>query len=478
MVIDLKVKAIKIIRAFIIDFIIIISVVYILLSILTTENGTSLKEILGASEGILIVISAVLLAGAEVGYRYIRYRYNKRELDLLSQKLNDITEGKKPGHILLEPSDPLYGISRTINRLENKQHDFTKNFTIQQRGYFSLIEYLTIGVMILDQDRKIYLSNHAMSDLMGREMNLQGQIYINEIRTYDLSRLIEAAFSSQEDQHSEIRLDLTNKVVDAHVVYVPVSKHRLLVMVLLYDITELKEIERMQLDFVGNVSHELKTPITAITGFSETLLQGAMNDKKALPEFLAIIHKESLKLTDLVEDILSLSRIDASPELNLKEINLRIYITELLKTFKPQLEKKKIKVFLEISEDYVVNMDQNKLRHVIDNLIQNAIKYNNFQGKIWIDGSVDETSWNISIRDNGYGIPQDKQERIFERFYRIDTSRSRDSGGTGLGLSVVKEYVAAMNGEIILESQVGVGSKFIIKFPMEQDIQKSQKESL
>ncbi|MFT9097215.1 two-component system histidine kinase PnpS [Liquorilactobacillus sp.] len=466
-------KAIKIIRAFIIDFIIIIAVIYTLLSILTTEKGTSLKEILGASEGLLIIIFAALLAGVEVSFRYIRYKQGKQELELLSQKLNDITEGKKPGHILLEPSDPLYEISRTINRLENRQHDFTKNFTVQQRGYFSLIEYLTIGVMILDQDRKIYMSNHAMSDLMGREMNLQGQIYINEIRTYDLSRLIEAAFSSQEDQHSEIRLDLTDKVVDAHVVYVPVSKHRLLVMVLLYDITELKEIERMQLDFVGNVSHELKTPITAITGFSETLLQGAMEDKQALKEFLAIIHKESLKLTELVEDILSLARIDANTELNLKEINLRVYVAELLKTFKPQLEKNKIMVFLEISEKYVVSMDQNKLRHVIDNLIQNAIKYNSFQGKIWIDGSIDEKSWSISIRDNGYGISQDKQERIFERFYRIDASRSRDSGGTGLGLSVVKEYVAAMNGEIMLESQVGVGSKFIIKFPIELDVQKA-----
>ncbi|WP_289978636.1 two-component system histidine kinase PnpS [Lactobacillus sp. UCMA15818] len=466
-------KAIKIIRAFIIDFIIIIAVIYMLLSILTTEKGTSLKEILGASEGLLIIIFAALLAGVEVSFRYIRYKQGKQELELLSQKLNDITEGKKPGHILLEPSDPLYEISRTINRLENRQHDFTKNFTVQQRGYFSLIEYLTIGVMILDQDRKIYMSNHAMSDLMGREMNLQGQIYINEIRTYDLSRLIEAAFSSQEDQHSEIRLDLTDKVVDAHVVYVPVSKHRLLVMVLLYDITELKEIERMQLDFVGNVSHELKTPITAITGFSETLLQGAMEDKQALKEFLAIIHKESLKLTELVEDILSLARIDANTELNLKEINLRVYVAELLKTFKPQLEKKKIMVFLEISEKYVVSMDQNKLRHVIDNLIQNAIKYNSFQGKIWIDGSIDEKSWSIGIRDNGYGISQDKQERIFERFYRIDASRSRDSGGTGLGLSVVKEYVAAMNGEIMLESQVGVGSKFIIKFPIELDVQKA-----
>lgn len=469
----MKVKAIKIIRAFIIDFIIIIAVIYTLLSILTTEKGTSLKEILGASEGLLIIIFAALLAGVEVSFRYIRYKQGKQELELLSQKLNDITEGKKPGHILLEPSDPLYEISRTINRLENRQHDFTKNFTVQQRGYFSLIEYLTIGVMILDQDRKIYMSNHAMSDLMGREMNLQGQIYINEIRTYDLSRLIEAAFSSQEDQHSEIRLDLTDKVVDAHVVYVPVSKHRLLVMVLLYDITELKEIERMQLDFVGNVSHELKTPITAITGFSETLLQGAMEDKQALKEFLAIIHKESLKLTELVEDILSLARIDANTELNLKEINLRVYVAELLKTFKPQLEKNKIMVFLEISEKYVVSMDQNKLRHVIDNLIQNAIKYNSFQGKIWIDGSIDEKSWSISIRDNGYGISQDKQERIFERFYRIDASRSRDSGGTGLGLSVVKEYVAAMNGEIMLESQVGVGSKFIIKFPIELDVQKA-----
>lgn len=463
--IDLKVKQIKTIKIFFVDFFVIAIVIYMLLSILTTENGTSLKVLIGANESVLVIFTAIILAGLEVTFRFIRYRQNKKELDLLSKKLSDIAEGKKPGHVLLEPNDPLYGMSRTINTLENKQHNFTKNFTTQQRGYFSLIEYLTTGVMVLDQDRKIYMSNHAMSDMMGREMNLKGQIYINEIRAYDLSRLIEDSFSSHEDQHGEIRIELTNKYVDAHVVYVPVSKRHFLVMALLYDITELKEIERMQLDFVGNVSHELKTPITAITGFSETLLHGAMDDAKALKEFLAIIHKESLKLTDLVEDILSLAKIDANTELDLKEINLREYVTELLKTFKPQIEKKKIKIFVEISEDFFVVMDQNKLRHVIDNLIQNAIKYNNFQGKIWVEATSDAKNWTISIRDNGYGISNDKQERVFERFYRVDTSRSRDSGGTGLGLSVVKEYVAAMNGEIKLESQVGVGSKFIVRFP-------------
>ncbi|WP_235807253.1 two-component system histidine kinase PnpS [Liquorilactobacillus cacaonum] len=458
-------KQIKTIKIFFVDFFVIAIVIYMLLSILTTENGTSLKVLIGANESVLVIFTAIILAGLEVTFRFIRYRQNKKELDLLSKKLSDIAEGKKPGHVLLEPNDPLYGMSRTINTLENKQHNFTKNFTTQQRGYFSLIEYLTTGVMVLDQDRKIYMSNHAMSDMMGREMNLKGQIYINEIRAYDLSRLIEDSFSSHEDQHGEIRIELTNKYVDAHVVYVPVSKRHFLVMALLYDITELKEIERMQLDFVGNVSHELKTPITAITGFSETLLHGAMDDAKALKEFLAIIHKESLKLTDLVEDILSLAKIDANTELDLKEINLREYVTELLKTFKPQIEKKKIKIFVEISEDFFVVMDQNKLRHVIDNLIQNAIKYNNFQGKIWVEATSDAKNWTISIRDNGYGISNDKQERVFERFYRVDTSRSRDSGGTGLGLSVVKEYVAAMNGEIKLESQVGVGSKFIVRFP-------------
>ena len=416
---------------------------------------------------IWLTLTSLFLAFFLTVVRLVGYRQQKKEIDLLSSKLRAVIEDKEPGHLLLEPSDPYYELARAINGIQSMQRDISKDFITQQRGYFSLMEYLTIGVMVLDQDQKIYLSNHAMSELMGREMNVKGQLYVNEVRTYELSRLIEETFQTYQDQHEEIKIDATNKNVDAHVVYVPVNAHHFLVMALLYDITELKGIERMQMDFVGNVSHELKTPITAITGFTETLLQGAMDDRQTREEFLKIVYQESLKLTELVEDILSLARIDSKPQLNISKLNLHDFIVSILKTFKPELEKKQIEANLQISDHYRVNIDKSKLQHVVNNLIQNGIKYNQTGGKLWINAKIRKNDWYLSIKDTGYGIAKDEQERIFERFYRIDTSRSRQNGGTGLGLSVVKEYVKALSGKIEVKSQVGVGSTFTVTFPLE-----------
>ncbi|KRL04837.1 two-component system histidine kinase PnpS [Liquorilactobacillus oeni] len=460
-------KRIRIIRTFFSDAIIIfifLTVIFLLV-IRQVRNGS--VSAWGVETFLLLSVTAIILAAVDIFGRYLRFRKRKQNLEALNSRLSNIIEGTKGKHVLLEPSDPYYELSQSINAVQSMKDMISKSFVTQQRGYFSLIEYLTIGVMVLDQDRKIYLSNHAMSDLIGREMNLKKQLYVNVLRTYELSQLIERVYQDRQDQHAEIKLDFSDKVVDAHVVYVPVSEHHFLVMALLYDITELKEIERMQMDFVGNVSHELKTPITAITGFSETLLQGALKDPKALKEFLNIIHQESLKLTELVEDILSLARIDASPELKLDEIDIRKFIINLLRPFRPEISKKDIHVEIQIPNGCTVQVDQNKLRHVINNLVQNAIKYNNYKGNVWLKGTIKKDSWFISVNDNGYGIPKDEKERIFERFYRVDTSRSRQNGGTGLGLSVVKEYVEAMSGKITVDSQVGVGSTFTVIFPLE-----------
>ncbi|MCC7665764.1 two-component sensor histidine kinase [Liquorilactobacillus satsumensis] len=462
----MRVKQIKIIKTFCSDVVIIFLFLAAIFLLVIQQSGVAVRHAWSFETCFLLLVTAMILAAVDVCGRFLRFKKRKDELQLLNARLDDIIDGRKPKHVLLDPTDPYYELSRTISAVQSMKNDLSKSFVTQQRGYFSLIEYLTIGVLVLDQDRKIYLSNHAMSDLIGREMNLKGQIYVNVLRTYELSQLIEKVYQDKQDQHVEIKLDFSAKIVDAHVVYVPVSEHHFLVMALLYDITELKEIERMQMDFVGNVSHELKTPITAITGFSETLLQGAMNDPKALNEFLNIIHQESLKLTELVEDILSLARIDASPELKLVEIDLRKFLIELLKSFRPEINKKEIQIYIEIPSGCVVQVDQNKLRHVVNNLVQNAIKYNNRKGKVWLKGTIKKDFWFISVIDNGYGIPKDEKDRIFERFYRIDTSRSRQNGGTGLGLSVVREYVEAMSGKITVESQVGVGSTFTVTFPV------------
>lgn len=469
MVIDLKVKPIKIIKNFAADFGLIFVIQSIIFWLFINLGNLKNSDLFDSKRWLFLVITSFFLSMLDIARRYWNYQQQQQKINLLSKKLQAIIAGEKPQHLLLAPTDAYYQLAQSINQVQSLQRDIFKHYLTQQRGYFSLIEYLTIGVMVLDQDQKIYLSNRAMSDLMGREMNLKGQLYANELRNYDLSHLIELTYQTKKDQHTELKLEFNNKVVDAHSVFVPVSHHHFLVMVLLYDLTELKEIEQMQLDFVSNVSHELKTPITAITGFSETLLNGAMYDQDALPQFLKIIQQESLKLTALVEDILSLARISTNTALSLNRIKLRAYLTEVLQSFQPELEKKQIKVYNEIAEDFVIVGDDHKLRHVVNNLLQNAIKYNDAGGSVWVSSNKKQQIWQLIVRDNGWGIPQDQQERIFERFYRIENSRSRQTGGTGLGLAVVKEYIAAMKGKIKVASQVGVGSEFTVSLPLITD---------
>ncbi|AUJ31526.1 two-component sensor histidine kinase [Liquorilactobacillus nagelii] len=466
MVIVLKVKLNKIIKNVVVDFAIIFTVLLITFGLFISLNNLPASELFGSKKWLLLVFSSLFFSLLDTSYRYWQQKKRQEKILLLSEKLRAIIAGEKPQHLLLAPSDPYFELAQSINQVQSLQRDIFKHYLTQQRGYFSLIEYLTIGVMVLDQDQKIYLSNHAMSDLMGREMNLKGHLYADELRNYDLSHLIETTFQTKKDQHTELKLEFNAKIVDAHSVFVPVSQHHFLVMVLLYDLTELKEIEQMQLDFVSNVSHELKTPITAITGFSETLLNGAMNDQVALPQFLKIIQQESLKLTALVEDILSLARISTNTTLKLKKIRLQTYLAEVLQSFQPEIKKKEIQVHNKVPADFIVDSDDHKLRHVINNLLQNAIKYNDVGGEVWISCQQTSQNWQLIVRDNGWGIPQDQQERVFERFFRIENSRSRQTGGTGLGLAVVKEYVAAMKGKIKVTSQVGVGSEFTIILPL------------
>lgn len=414
-----------------------------------------------------LIVNAVILAIFNYGLDIWLARKLKVEVDLMVQKLNDLSTGKKANHIILDQRDPYYQLSKSINAVQSMQRDFSKAYTKQQRGYFSLLEYITIGVMVIDQEREVYLSNHTLNELLGKEMDQKGRTYYTLLGHFALVKLVEDAFRSKKDQRKQLTLNLDgqDKTIDAQVIYVPISEQQFFVMLLLYDITENKRIEQMQIDFVSNVSHELKTPVTAITGFSETLLQGALEDKQATEQFVKIIHDESLRLTDLINDILSLSRIDAKHALQLEPIKLAKLVGNTLQSFTVLINKQQIKVINQIPEQLEVICDKNKLRHIINNLIQNAIRYNKFGGQIIISAQQLENEWSLSIQDTGGGIRKDEQDRIFERFYRVDSSRSKVSGGTGLGLAIVKECVESLSGTISLESRFNQGSTFIVHLP-------------
>lgn len=220
----------------------------------------------------------------------------------------------------------------------------------------------------------------------------------------------------------------------------------------------------MRTDFVANVTHELKTPLTSISGFIETLKAGAVEDPKVRTKFLDIMEIETARLSRLINDILVLSDIENGTEEVKTRIDVVNEIESTVESLKPIADKKGVTIITEIRHGLLIRGSSDRFRQMILNLLENAVKYSNDGGRVWIDGYLKEGKPVIRVKDEGIGISQENLDRLFERFYRVDKSRSRKVGGTGLGLSIVKHIVSLFNAEIKVESELGKGTSFYIYF--------------
>ena len=237
-------------------------------------------------------------------------------------------------------------------------------------------------------------------------------------------------------------------------------------IVVLHDITDIRRLEKMRSDFIANISHELKTPLTSIKGFVETLLEGGLQDKDNARDFLRIIGDHAERLNSLVNDLLELSHLESREiKLELQRVNLHKLTNMVLLGFTSQIKKKGIVVTNAIPDDAIIAADTEKMQQVLTNLIDNAIKFNNDGGILVIRGKNENSALTIMVEDSGSGIPPKDVPRIFERFYRVDKARSRQLGGTGLGLSIVKHIIELHGGTVGVESVEGGGSSFWFTLP-------------
>ena len=236
---------------------------------------------------------------------------------------------------------------------------------------------------------------------------------------------------------------------------------------MLHDVTELRRLERVRQDFVANVSHEFKTPLTAIQGFAETLLGGAINDPRNNGRFLGIIRDHAIRLARLTDDLLKLARIEAGKlEVQLLPVGVMDLVERCAETALLKSSQKQISLEIDVPPGLPpMRGDAGLLRDVLQNLIDNAIQYTPPGGRIQVSAVAHEHEIVITVSDTGIGIPLADQERIFERFYRVDAARSREAGGTGLGLSIAKHIVEVHGGRLWVESEVGMGSKFFFAIP-------------
>ena len=240
------------------------------------------------------------------------------------------------------------------------------------------------------------------------------------------------------------------------------------VVVVLHDVSELRRLERVRRDFVANVSHELKTPLTSIRGYVETLLDGAIDDEANNVRFLEKIENNVLRLNHLVTDLLSLARIEAQASfLTRQPVDLHRLVGEAVRRREPTAEARAQRLLLDACEGHLhVLADAEALTQIIDNLVDNALKYTPDGGEVLVRILREQEHAVFEVIDSGVGIPSEDQARIFERFYRVDKARSREVGGTGLGLSIVKHLVGALDGTIELQSSPGQGSTFRVRLSL------------
>ena len=345
-----------------------------------------------------------------------------------------------------------------INNLENENNRI-----------HAILNSMVEGVVAVDKDTRVLSLNPTAEHIFNiPQQNAVGSIFLEAFPNNDIAEVISQVLKKGEFVSKELTLIWpVQKCFQVNASPIFESGVVSGCLLVIHDITEIRRLETMRRDFVANVSHELKTPLTSIKGFVETLLEGALDDKENSVNFLKIINNHANRLNTLINDLLDLSHIE-SKEIMLKKEKfiLAELVDEVMLGFKSQAKKKQVELRPEIPEGIEIFADKSKIEQVFTNLINNAIKYNKDKGfvRVYCEQSTNEIK--ILVEDSGSGIPIRDIPRIFERFYRVDKARSRELGGTGLGLSIVKHIVELHSGSVGVESTEGLGSKFFFTIPI------------
>lgn len=383
-------------------------------------------------------------------------------IKLLSEASEKVAEGNFDVKVKIKSNDELGDLSVNFNNMTKRLKKLFFKVNSQKEQLDTLISEIQEGLVVLDSSGRIKLYNDSFSKLLGKD-NLIGKELTQLIESTYLKNLIEEAVSNKKSITREI--EVGNKQFLSSTSWIKMKNE---VIILLHDISELHKLELIKKDFVINVSHELRTPLTAIKGFSETLIDEIENQEQK--RYVEIISRHTNRLIRIVNDLLHLSELEqTSTNLILEKINVKDILENVYSLFLQKSIEKGIDLIISIeNKDRIVEIDNFRIEQLLVNLIDNAFKYTD-KGKITIISKELNNKQVFIIEDTGLGIPKDDINRIFERFYTVDKSRSRRVGGTGLGLSIVKHIVLLHKGKIEIESELNKGTRFIITIPFTQN---------
>lgn len=429
------------------------------------------KSIRNLRMTLLLVLLGALILTTVVGMRIAKGIARPiEEIVSVSEKLKEKDYSARVK--TMNPKGELGQLTEAINVLGESLKLQMDKIRENEQQLTGVLTNMMSGVLLVNKEGRMLLANRAMGEMLGLDPeSFTGKLHLEVGKSTSFSKLIDQCLQEGTELRDEVHFYFPKeRIIDVHLApYLGKDGEMTGIVAVLHDITHIRRLEQIRSEFVANVSHELKTPITSVKGFAETLLDGAKENEELLNQFLQIIYKESDRLHRLISDLLHLSKIEQHVvPLRVEEINLSKVATAAANTVRKEAEEKELEIILPTDDDIRIDGEKDRIQQMILNLISNSIAYTPEGGKITISIKEREHEVDIRVADTGIGISKDDLPRIFERFYRVDKARDRDSGGTGLGLAIVKHLVESHHGTIQVESEEGKGTAFTVTLPKKQ----------
>lgn len=400
-----------------------------------------------------------------------------RPLEIIKVQAQRLAQGDFSSRVQLSSSDSLESeqLGQAFNEIAIELNQRIETILNQRNEQEAVFSSMVEGVIAVDNNQKILRVNQAAYNILRiSETNIEGENLKSVIENTELHNLILSALQQNipvgqeivvhnNAEHEQVLFAQSAPLLDVH-------KSKCGTLVVFNDITQLKEFELQRKEFVANVSHELRTPLTAIQGLSETLIEFPSLPQEKRAYFIDVIHTHSMRLESIIENLLTLSKIEKETEIDeidLVDESITLAISNAIFLCKDKALKRNINIILNNAEDITFKHNSSLIEQAIINLLNNAIKYSNGNSEIKITVIKQNNEMTISVEDKGTGIPEEHLSRLFERFYRVDKARSRQLGGTGLGLSIVKHIALAHKGTVTVSSEINKGSIFSIILPLD-----------
>ncbi len=448
------------------------------------KNGDTIQGVMRTSisltdvdEELVSIQNNIALGGfliailASVICFYVSRRIS-RPIEDLREGAEDFAKGNLDHRLPVPSTHETAGLAEAMNAMAARLEKRIEAEINQRNEMEAILSSMTEGVIAIDMEEHIRGFNDAAIHIVsGLEENSKGKGLQEVIRNLELQQIMIRTLKEDISVSEDILLHQPDpRIVHVHATPMRDShKVRMGTLLVLNDVTQLRHLEKMRQDFVANVSHEIKTPLTTIKGFVETLQSGAKENPEDAGRFITIIENHTHRLEAIIEDLLQLSRIEKkneAKEIRFEAGSIRNVIKSAIQICQAKADNKQIDIQLSGDNSLTATINTALLEQALINLIDNAVKYSGEKSVIIVKTELVEEALAISIRDNGIGISRKHLPRLFERFYRVDRARSREQGGTGLGLAIVKHIVKAHGGHVTVESERGKGSIFTIRLPL------------